>query len=178
MNTAAELIWLLAAVAKKDEAAFERLYVATRGKLFGIVLRIVQRQDVAASLIEDAYVTIWQEAERFEPAENSPLIWMATIARAHALKLVRSQTIEPIETEEPPVETPDPAARRDMSEDLRRVLAAVGELDAESQKLVLSAFYNGWSREQLSESFGIGLTETKVRLHQSILQLQTTLGPL
>jgi hypothetical protein len=46
MLTPAELVWLIAAVAKGDEAAFERLYAATRAKLFGVVLRILRRQDL------------------------------------------------------------------------------------------------------------------------------------
>ncbi len=35
MLTPAELIWLLASVAKGDEAAFERLYAATRANSTG-----------------------------------------------------------------------------------------------------------------------------------------------
>ncbi len=36
MLTSAELVWLLAAVAKGDQPAFERLYAATRAKLYGV----------------------------------------------------------------------------------------------------------------------------------------------
>ncbi|MBN8919584.1 MAG: RNA polymerase subunit sigma-70, partial [Rhizobiales bacterium] len=36
MLAAAELVWLLAAVAKGDEAAFESLYQATQAKLYGV----------------------------------------------------------------------------------------------------------------------------------------------
>jgi len=56
MLTPAELVWLIAAVAKGDEAAFERLYAATRAKLFGVVLRILRRQDLAEEVIQEAYV--------------------------------------------------------------------------------------------------------------------------
>src|SRR5258708_6559884 len=44
MLSAQELVWLMAAVAKGDRAAFERLYAATRAKLYGVVLRILRRQ--------------------------------------------------------------------------------------------------------------------------------------
>ena len=47
MLTPAELVWLMAAVAKGDQAAFERLYVATRAKLYGVALRILRRSDLA-----------------------------------------------------------------------------------------------------------------------------------
>ena len=52
MLTPAELVWLLAAVAKGDEKAFERLYVATRAKLFGVVLRILKRRDLADEVMQ------------------------------------------------------------------------------------------------------------------------------
>ena len=36
-----ELVWLLGAVGRGDEAAFERLYDATRAKLYGVLVRIL-----------------------------------------------------------------------------------------------------------------------------------------
>src|SRR3954469_23718915 len=68
MLTPAELVWLIAAVAKGDEAAFERLYAATRAKLFGVVLRILRRQDLAEEVIQETYVRIWNSAGQFNPA--------------------------------------------------------------------------------------------------------------
>ena len=47
MLTPAELVGLIEEVAKGDQVAFERLYVATRAKLYGVVLRILRRQDLA-----------------------------------------------------------------------------------------------------------------------------------
>ena len=41
MLTPDDLTDLLAAAARGDRTAFERLYVATRAKLYGVVLRIL-----------------------------------------------------------------------------------------------------------------------------------------
>ena len=75
MLTPAELVWLIAAVAKGDQAAFERLYAATRAKLFGVVIRILRRQDLAEEVIQEAYVKIWNSAGQFNPALSSPITW-------------------------------------------------------------------------------------------------------
>ena len=75
MLTPAELVWLIAAVAKGDEAAFERLYAATRAKLFGVVLRILRRQDLAEEVIQEAYVKIWNSAGQFNPGVASPITY-------------------------------------------------------------------------------------------------------
>src|SRR5260370_39186566 len=91
MLTPAELVWLIAAVAKGDEAAFERLYAATRAKLFGVVLRILRRQDLAEEGIQETYVKIWNGAGQFNPGLSSPITWMASIARNRAIHVVRNR---------------------------------------------------------------------------------------
>ena len=58
MSTPVEITWLLAAVTKGDPVAFERLYGATCAELYGVVLRIVRREDLAADVMEDAYLQI------------------------------------------------------------------------------------------------------------------------
>src|ERR1700719_1332062 len=99
MLTPAELVWLIAAVAKGDEAAFERLYTATRAKLFGVVLRILRRQDLAEEVIQEAYVKIWKSAGQFNPGLSSPITWMASIARNRAIDVVRKRVETSIEEE-------------------------------------------------------------------------------
>src|SRR6201993_2613613 len=157
MLTPAELVWLIAAVAKGDEPAFERLYGATRAKLYGVVLRILRRQDIAEEVIQETYVKIWNSAGQFNPALASPITWMTSIARNRAIDVVRKKSEASIEDEpdamEVAADSPDPLARREMSEELKRLLECVGRLEPDRQKLVLLAYYNGWSREQLAAKF-------------------------
>src|SRR3954465_143523 len=126
MLTPAELVWLLAAVAKAEEGAFGRLYAATRGKLFGVVLRILRRQDLAEEVIQETYVKIWNSAGQFNPGLSSPITWMASIARNRAIGVVRKRGGASIEEEpgamEGAADSPDPLARREMTEELKRLL--------------------------------------------------------
>lgn len=180
MLTPAELIWLLASVAKGDEAAFERLYAATRAKLFGVVLRILRRQDLAEEVVQEAYVKIWHSAGQFNPSLASPITWMVSIARNRAIDVVRKRSETSIEDEPVAMEVasdiPDPLARREMTEELKRILECVGQLDPERQKLVLLAYYNGWSREQLSEKFNTPLNTVKTWLRRSMIEIRGCLG--
>src|SRR3981189_2242182 len=157
MLTPAELVWLIAAVAKGDEAAFERLYAATRAKLFGVVLRILRRQDLAEEVIQEAYVKIWNNAGQFNPGLSSPITWMASIARNRAIDVVRKRSEVSIEGEPAAMEVaganPDPLARREMTEELKRLRECVGRLEPDRQKLVLLAYYNGWSPEAMAGEF-------------------------
>ncbi len=180
MLTAAELIWLLAMVAKGDEAAFERLYAATRAKLYGVVLRILLRQDLAEEVIQETYVKIWNSAGQFNPALASPITWMASIARNRAIDLLRKKTEAPIEEEPSAMEfvtdSPDPLARREMTEELKRLLECIGRLEPDRQKLVLLAYYNGWTREQLAAKFEAPVNTIKTWLSRSMLDIRECLG--
>jgi RNA polymerase sigma-70 factor, ECF subfamily len=179
MLTPAELVWLIAAVAKGDEVAFERLYAATRAKLFSVVLRILRRQDLAEEVIQEAYIKIWNRAGQFNPGLSSPITWMASIARNRAIDVVRKRTDLSIEEEptamEVAVDSPDPLARREMTEELKRLLECIGRLEPDRQKLVLLAYYNGWSREQLAAKFDTPVNTVKTWLRRSMMDIRKCL---
>jgi RNA polymerase sigma-70 factor (ECF subfamily) len=180
MLTSAELVWLLAAVAKGDAAAFERLYAATRAKLYGIVIRILRRSDLADEVMQEAYLKIWRGAGQFDPGLASPITWMATIARNRAIDVVRKRAEVSIE-EEPEAmdiaaESPNPLAKRELNEELKRLLACIGQLEPERQRLVLLAYYNGFSREQLAKELATPVNTIKTWLRRSLIEIRGCLG--
>jgi RNA polymerase sigma-70 factor (ECF subfamily) len=59
---------------------------------------------------------------------------------------------------------------------LKRLLGCVGKLEPERQRLVLLAYYNGWSREQLAEKFDTPVTTVKTWLRRSLLEIRECLG--
>ena len=180
MLTPPELVWLLAAVAKGDAAAFERLYAATRAKLYGVVVRILRRQDLADEVLQETYIKIWRSAGQFDPLRAAPITWMVAIARNRAIDLVRRRADTSIE-EEPAAmdvaaDSPDPLAKRELNEELKRLLACIGNLDPERQRLVLLAYYNGWSREQLAAKLDRPINTIKTWLRRSLIEIRECLG--
>jgi RNA polymerase sigma-70 factor (ECF subfamily) len=180
MLSSQELVWLLAAVAKGDRAAFERLYAATRAKLYGVVLRILRRHDLADEVMQETYLKIWSSAGQFDPALASPITWMVAIARNRAIDQVRKKTEVSID-EDPAVldiaaDSPDPLAKREMTEELRRLLACMGRLDEERRRLVLFAYYDGWSREQLAAKFDKPVNTVKTWLRRALIEIRECLG--
>jgi RNA polymerase sigma-70 factor, ECF subfamily len=179
MLTQAELVWLLAAVAKGDRAAFERLYDATRAKIYGVLLRILSRASLADDVMRETYLRVWIMAGKFDPTAASPMTWMVAIARNRAIDIVRrSGNVLIDETPEAlaAAEAPPPLARRDMTEELKKLLACLGRLDPEKQRIVLLAYYSGWSREQLAEKLDIPLTTIKTWLRRSLLEIRACMG--
>jgi RNA polymerase sigma-70 factor (ECF subfamily) len=178
MLAAAELVWLLAAVAKGDEAAFERLYRATQATLYGVTLRILRRRDLAEEVLQETYVHIWRAAGEYNPRIAPPLTWMVAIARSGALDVVRKRTDRAATDTAPEVEDEGrgPLAPGQMTEALQRLLACMGRLDEEHRRTLLLAYYNGWSREQLAEKFDKPVNTIKARLRRSLIQIRECLA--
>jgi RNA polymerase sigma-70 factor, ECF subfamily len=171
---------LLSRIAKRDAAAFSALYQQTNAKLYGVVARILTRGDIAADVLQEAYVRIWEKAGDFDPAKGSPLAWMATIARNRALDEVRR--VRPVSLEdqpegfEPAAEDIDPLAARERSEGLTALVDCLKALDEEKRAVVLLAYYRGSSREALAKRFGRPVPTIKTWLHRSLAQLRDCLA--
>jgi RNA polymerase sigma-70 factor (ECF subfamily) len=175
-GTPVEITWLLAAATKGDVAAFERLYAATCAKLYGVVLRIVRRHDLAADVMEQAYVQIWQEASTFNPGNSSPLAWMVAIARRLAIDVSRrtgSSETEPEIVDEN--EGPGAVPRHQLTSELKRLLTCIGRLEPERQRMLLLGYYGAFSRDQLSVKLDIPLDVLKGALRQSLVEVEECL---
>ena len=176
----ADLADLLARIAARDATAFAALYKETSAKLYGVVARILTRDDAAADALQEAYVRIWEKAGEFDPAKGSPLAWMATIARNRALdevRRVRPGSLEDLPASfEPAADDVDPLAARERSEGLARLLHCLQALDEEKREVVLLAYYRGASREALARRFGRPVPTIKTWLHRSLAQLRDCLA--
>ena len=163
-----------------DRDAFERLYVRTSPKLFGVICRICSNRELAKEVLQESYVTIWQKAGIYDPELGSPIAWMARIARNRAIDLRRLRTERMSELSDP-IEDYDeaspanPAGEAEQNEELRRLEACLGGLSPERRQMILLAYYSGWSREELAEKFARPVNTVKTVLRRSLALLRECL---
>ena len=81
-------IWL-AAVGHQDAAAFRSLYDATSSKLYGFALRILYKRELAEDVLQESFVSIWNNAAGYQTSLSAPMTWMTTIVRNKAFDLLR-----------------------------------------------------------------------------------------
>jgi RNA polymerase sigma-70 factor (ECF subfamily) len=174
MLVPAELVWLLAAVAKGDQPAFERLYASTAAKLFGVVSRILPR-DPAEEAMRETYREIWSTAARFVPGAADPLSWMVGVARRRALDLRRRMAAAPDDAADDASDSGPDQPAPEIGEELRRVLACMGRLDLDRRRLVLLAFYDGRSRTQLAACFDWPVATVQAALVRSLAEMRECL---
>lgn len=176
---ASELARTVTCVAQGDRAAFAALYQATAAKLYGVVLRILNRRDLSDEVLQEVYLKIWERAAEFDVQRSSPITWMVTIARNRALDLKRRKQPDSLEDMadgmELAAEEENPLAAREQHEDLQRVMSCLDGIDAQKREMVILAYLRGWSREQLSARFTAPVATIKTWLHRSLTQLRLCL---
>jgi RNA polymerase sigma-70 factor (ECF subfamily) len=163
-------------IARGDRAAFTSLYSATSSKLFGIVLRILKRRDIAEEVLQEVYVKIWENAADFDARRASPITWMCVIARNRALDIARQRT--PVSLEDHP-EHLEAAADDDLALDKilkdetgQALRDCLSKLDPDRARIILLAYCEGLSREELGQRYNQPANTIKTWLRRSLLQLR------
>lgn len=180
MASADDISALLQRVARQDRAAFAEVYRATSAKLYGIILRILRRRDIADEVLQEVYVKIWERAGDFRPERASPIAWMAAIARNRALDEVRRKL--PVSIEEHP-EVQDIASDEETGlasvlrgEDAKRLADCLARLEPNRRQMVVLAYCEGLSRDELAAKYSQPVNTIKTWLRRSLAQLKGCLG--
>ncbi len=175
-----ELRQLLAQVAEADRAAFGRLYDLVSGRLFGVIGRILPRAELAEDALQETFVRIWQRAKSYDETIASPMAWMATIARNQAIDL-RRRSAEKLSAASSEIDesiadsAPDPEALAGQAGELRQLKDCLQRLPDERQQMVLLAYRQGFTREELAERFKRPVTTVKTLLRRSLIALKECL---
>jgi len=176
---------LLAACARRDSAAFGRLYEATSAKLFGVAIRILRREDWAEEVLQECYVSIWTRAPDYRPSLAAPMTWMTSIVRNRCLDWLRRPNLEVVLGDEEdggnPIdaqasEAPGPLDELSRASEARALANCLARLEAKQRQAVMLAFFDGLSHSELAAHLREPLGTVKTWVRRGLIQLKGCLG--
>lgn len=166
-------------VGRGDRRAFEELYRLSSAKLFAVCLRILPRRQEAEDALQDAYLTIWRRASRFDAARGSAIAWLTVITRNTAIDRLRARgAVAHAAGGGEDVADPAPAADIDMiaREDERRLFDGLDGLDPIDAAFLRTAFLGGATYADLAERERLPLGTVKSRIRRALLKLRERLA--
>ncbi len=177
----------LAAVAHKDASAFRALYDATSSKLFGFALRILIKRELAEEVLQESFVSIWNNAASYQASMAAPMTWMTTIVRNKAFDLLRrvDATVEiDADTFDKDVmdalesADPSPIEALQLTQDAKALARCFAKLEGLHRQAIALAFYHDLSHSEVAEQMKlpIGTVKTWVRRGLERLRLCLTKG--
>lgn len=174
----AELTDLLGQVALRDRAAFGQLYRLAAPKLFGVCLRILKDQQEAEDALQEIFVKIWHNADRYFSDIASPQAWLNAVARNHAIDVLRARKPgggDLDAAERIPDDGPSPEGLAMIRSEGRRITACLTELPAEHADAVRRAYVEGESYVELAERFAVPMNTMRSWLRRSLIRLRECL---
>src|SRR5260370_13547763 len=98
---------LIAKIASGNRLAMQVLYARHHTRIYRFILRTVRSDAMAEDLTSDVFLSVWQQAHRFE-ARSSVTTWLLAVARYKALAELRRRPHAASPNEDGP-EVSDPA---------------------------------------------------------------------
>ncbi len=166
-------------VAQGDVQAFIRVYHATSAKLFGIVVRILGRGDLAEEVLQEVYLRIWQKAKDFDAARASPITWLATIARNRAVDDTRRRSMSSIEDMPELLNFPsdeDVAGDFVALDELRRLHQSLHQLPPQQRRIVELVYFQGLTRDDVAQQVGETTAVVNAGLRSALAHLKGAMG--
>ncbi len=177
--TREEIEALIGSVALGDRTAFQSLYDATSAKLLGVCLRILKDRAAAEDAMQDTYIKVWKNADRFAVNGYSPMTWLITIARNTAIDRLRaSKPAADIADFTDTIAASGPTAegRVIAAAEARRISACFNELDADRSAAIKGAYLDGQSYADLAENFNVPLNTMRTWLRRGLIALRECLS--
>ena len=169
---------LLGRVSLRDRRAFSRLYEQTSAKLFAIALRILKDRAEAEEALQEIYIKVWQRAERYQADQASPMTWLGTIARNHAIDLLRARKPQASDLDaafDLASPEPGPEAVAINASEGSRIEGCMKALESDRAEAVRRAYVEGLSYQELADFYKIPLNTIRTWLRRSLLKLRECL---
>lgn len=172
---------LLARCALHDRRAFETVYQQASPMLYGLLLKLTRDRELAADLLQEGFVRIWQRAGDYRPNLGQPSTWMGTIMRRLAIdRLRRSDHRRRGELDENgwaqlADEGPDPEEQLHTQQSDTAIARCLETLDPEPRRAVLLAYFEGLTHDVIAQSLDRPLGTVKAWVRRSLHRLKTCL---
>ena len=176
-----DLADLLKACGRGDESAFARLYDATSSRVVGLAVRVVRDPAQAEEVAQEAFLDIWKNSGRFDPAKGSPLGWMLTIVHRKAVDRVRSAEASTrrdtsYHQQNQPIDHDSTAEAAAASLEARRVRVALQSLTAVQRQALELAYFGGYTHTEVATMLELPVGTAKTRIRDGLIRLRDTMG--
>ena len=177
---------LIRDITQGDERALGELYDRYAPIILAHVMRLLDDQADAESVLLETFNQAWLSAHRFDPTRGAVAAWLLSMGRSRALDLLRArgrrgkimgQSLDNADTgaTQIPDTGNDPARGAEHRERQAAVAAALRELPESQRTAIELAFFEGLSHGEIAERLAQPLGTIKTRIRLGMLKLRDAL---
>ncbi len=170
-----EINRLLHQLKRKDKFALKTLYDETNGKLLGIIMRIIYDKHEAEECLQDVFVKVWEQADKYSGA-GSAWGWLCVLTRNAALDRLRRLQAHPhISTDEDNGLLSSLFSEQDLNQQ-HSIKRCLSKLKEQPRQAILLSFIHGYSHGELSTQLDTPLGTIKAWVRRGLQELKLCLA--
>lgn len=172
LDTQAQLILQLQS---GDQDSFTLLYDSYSAALFGIIYKIVVDQKESENLLQDCFVKIWQNIQKYDPEKGRLATWLFNIARNTAIDFKRSKYFNQLQKNQ----NADNLVYVDVVQavsipviDSLGLKQLVEKLTPVCREVIEWMYFEGYTQQEIADQKGIPLGTVKSRTRLALKELR------
>ena len=165
-------------VVEGDTRAFEAVYDRYHRQAYSLARRITGRDGGAEEATQDAFLSVWRGASKYDPSRASLGTWLLALVRHRSIDWLRRGAARPrlqglsegvAESIEAPERTDEQVI---LNQEYHRALRLVSELPPEQRQVIDLAYRAGYSQTEIAATVGVPLGTVKGRARLGMLKLR------
>jgi RNA polymerase sigma factor (sigma-70 family) len=170
---------ILQQIASGDKTAVQMCLSTYGGLIWSLARRMSPNTDDAEDAVQEIFVDIWKNAERFDPSQASETTFVAMIARRRLIDRLRKVNRRPV-TDSIEDMLSEPANRLDEKMQVtlegKQAAEALKELRPEQRQVLHLSIYQGLSHQEIADALSMPIGTVKTHARRGILQVREILG--
>jgi RNA polymerase sigma-70 factor (ECF subfamily) len=170
---------LVVAIGRFHPEALAEVYRRHAGAAFGLALRMAGDRTLAEEVVQEVFVRLWNDPQRFDPARGSLRAFLLAQAHGRSVDLVRAESARRAR------ETRDAARAAESGYDLERevwdltlaehVRVALGDLAPGERDAIELAYFGGHTYREVARLLGEPEGTVKSRIRAGLGRLRASL---
>jgi RNA polymerase sigma-70 factor, ECF subfamily len=157
---------LVGLIANGDRDAMRLLFIRHNLRIFRFLLRIVGNDATAEDLLNEVFLEVWRNADRFE-ARSQVKTWLLGIARFKALSALKRRSFDALddgvaESIEDPADDPEDVLR--TTERGALLQACLRQLSSAHRQVIDLVYYHEQSIDEVARIIGVPQNTVKTRI--------------
>jgi RNA polymerase sigma-70 factor, ECF subfamily len=172
---------LIARIAGGDREAFGELYRLCRPDLYRFAAHMTGSATVAEDVVQDVFMAVIREADRYRPGRSGVLPWLLGIAHNHVRRWRARRMFVPLPMDDSLAgrrlaAEADPAGEMVRAEHEAALTRALLALPARYREVIVLCDLQELSYETAAEALGCAIGTVRSRLHRGRARLAQALG--
>ncbi len=165
---------LIGLIEREHTEALSVLYDRYSRLVFSLAMHLLGDQATAEEVTLDVFTRVWEKAGMYRADKAKVSTWLASIARYHAIDILRRQGSRPEQnsvaltevTADALLSADGPEEATELTLQRQRVRAAITGLPADQQQVLSLAYFSGLTHREIAEKLGepLGTVKTRIRL--------------